>query len=99
MTVESKISLELSKDNYLVAKVNIDGKYKYIGSKYNMKSCIDKFIDKIDNVSKDSIFIIFGLGSGEHIKYLMNEYKNNIIIVFEPNKELFNYALVHDEYK
>lgn len=88
MNGDSNIIFEKSKDNYLIARVKVNNKYKYIGSKYNMQSNIEKFMANIKGNHSDTIFIIFGLGTAEHIKAIRKKYIRNFIIVFEPNEEL-----------
>ncbi|WP_294376391.1 motility associated factor glycosyltransferase family protein [uncultured Clostridium sp.] len=83
------LRIEKSKDNYDLAKININEKWVYIGSKYNMKNEIDKFITQI---KKDDLLIIFGFGAGEHIKTLRKKFIDLDIIIFEPNKDIKKYA-------
>lgn len=87
---ESKIRIEKSKDDYNILKVNIDEKWIYIGSKYNMKNEIDKFLKQ---AKKTKIFIVFGFSAGEHVKALRDKFKDAQIKVFDPNEEIENYAL------
>ncbi|MGG7151261.1 motility associated factor glycosyltransferase family protein [Clostridium neonatale] len=85
--------IELSKDGYEILKVKNNSKWIYIGSKYNMKSEIDKFINEFDvEQDKNSIFLIYGFASGVHIKTLRKKFKNNKIIVYEPNEKLKEYV-------
>lgn len=94
ITTSCEYIVEKTKDNYDILKVNIKDKWVYIGSKYNMKAEIDKFLDDFKDIDdKKIIFLIFGFGTGEHIKALRNKHKYNKIIVFEPNKNLGNYIL------
>lgn len=94
MIKQSSLIIEKSKDNYDIAKIKINNKWIYIGSKYNVKYDIDKFLynfkDKKDD--KKYKFIVFGFGSGEHIKELRKKFKKSYIAVFEPNPDIFEYA-------
>lgn len=67
-------TIEKSKDGYNIAKIKKDNKYIYIGSKYNVRSELDKFLNYIDTLDgiedNEKQFIIFGFGAGEHIKEL-----------------------------
>jgi len=86
--------IEETKDDLKILRINKDNKWIYIGSKYNMKSEIEKFVDVFEENEideKQSIIIVFGFGTGEHIKVLREKYKNNEIIVFEPNVNLKQY--------
>ncbi|MBP8314928.1 motility associated factor glycosyltransferase family protein, partial [Clostridium neonatale] len=86
--------IEDTKDGFKILRINKDNKWIYIGSKYNMKLEIEKFLKDLDEFEVDekkSIIIVFGFGTGEHIKVLREKYKNNEIIVFEPNINLKEY--------
>lgn len=86
--------IEDTKDNFKILRINKDSKWVYIGSKYNMKLEIEKFIKDLDDFEvdeKQSVIIVFGFGTGEHIKVLREKYRNNEIIVFEPNINLKEY--------
>ena len=86
--------IEDTKDGFKILRINKDNKWIYIGSKYNMKLEIERFVkdlDKFEVDEKKSIIIVFGFGTGEHIKGLREKYKNNEIIVFEPNINLKEY--------
>lgn len=88
-------TIEKSKDGYNIAKIKKDNKYIYIGSKYNVRSELDKFLNYIDTLDgiedNEKQFIIFGFGAGEHIKELRKKYKKNKIKVIEPNKAIGEY--------
>lgn len=89
-----EFEIEKSKDNFNILKVKKDNRWIYIGSKYNMRGQIDKFLNEFSGVDEKNILIIFGLGAGDHIKELRNKFKNNKIIVLDPIenlKEAVNY--------
>ncbi|EES91356.1 motility associated factor glycosyltransferase family protein [Clostridium botulinum C] len=91
MSVE--FSLEKSKDNFNILKMSNEERQVYIGSKYNMKNYLEKFINDIGNIAKeDSVFLILGIGGGEELKCLKNKYPESKIIILEPIKELISYA-------
>lgn len=86
---ENSLLIDISKDNYNLVKININEKWIYIGSKYNMADEIDKFLEK---VKKGKNIIVFGAAAGEHIKALREKYEEAEIRVFEPNKEVKKYV-------
>ncbi|KEI12077.1 hypothetical protein Z959_11740 [Clostridium novyi B str. ATCC 27606] len=91
MSVE--FSLEKSKDNFNILKMSNEERQVYIGSKYNMKNYLEKFINDIGKIAKeDSVFLILGIGGGEELKWLKNKYPESKIIILEPIKELISYA-------
>lgn len=97
MSYNASVTFEESKDKYIVPRVIINDKYKYIGSKYNMKNNIEKFIRNIKDADNDTIFVLFGLGAAEHIKSIRRKYISNVIIVFEPNEELIEAVLNNEK--
>lgn len=91
-------NLETSKDNLRILKINHNGKEKYIGSYYNHKRDIDKFIKEIKNINDNSIIVTYGVIDGEHLLELCKEeYKNIKIIVFEKEEKLLQ-NIAKDKY-
>lgn len=95
---ESSFVIEKSKDGYDIAKIKINNKWIYIGSKYNVKSDVDDFLQDIEKkvLIESGKFIVFGFGAGEHIRKLRDKYKECEILIFEPNNDLFEYAKNYD---
>ncbi|MFR1380498.1 MAG: motility associated factor glycosyltransferase family protein, partial [Clostridium neonatale] len=73
---------------YNILRIKKSGKWIYIGSKYNMKNQIDKFLGNFTENDKEKILIVFGFGAGEHIKQLRKKFENNKIIVIDPIENL-----------
>ena len=91
-------NLEISKDNLRILKINHNGKEKYIGSYYNHKRDIDKFIKEIKDINDNTIIVTYGVMDGEHLLELCKEeYKNIKIIVFEKEEKLLQ-NIANDEY-
>ena len=91
-------NLEISKDNLRILKINHNGKEKYIGSYYNHKRDIDKFIKEIKEINDNSIIVTYGVMDGEHLLELCKEeYKNLKIIVFEKEEKLLR-KIANDKY-
>ena len=91
-------NLEVSKDNLRILKINHNGKEKYIGSYYNHKRDIDKFIKEIKDINDNSIIVTYGVMDGEHLLELCKEeYKNIKIIVFEKEEKLLQ-NISNDKY-
>lgn len=84
-----KCMMEKSKDGMEVVRVNKDDKWIYLGSKYSVKRDIEKLLSSIKECNDFTTFLIFGIGSGEHIKELANKFPKNKIIVVEPEKDIF----------
>lgn len=88
------LNIEMSKDGYKVLQLDVDGKKQYVGSKYNQKREIDKFINEFNKFTDNDNYIVFGLSFGEHIKNMLEltNPKSKILIV-ELNEELIEYCL------
>lgn len=98
LKLEEECSVEISKDNKYIVRINKDGKLKYLGSKYSVERDIEKFINEIEQMEENETIIIFGLGSGEHIKYLVNNLSSaNKIFIVEPNAEIVRETLKINE--
>ncbi|WP_297517633.1 6-hydroxymethylpterin diphosphokinase MptE-like protein [uncultured Clostridium sp.] len=90
--------LEKSKDGLNILKVTKNNKNIYIGSKYNQKREIDKFLMEIEYFNND-IYIIFGLADGGYIRELIKKKKSkNRILIIEYNEDLMlNFFKVEKE--
>ncbi len=84
------ISLEASKDGYEVVKYMLDGKTKFLTSKYNVKREIEILISTLDSIYVNTTLIIFGLSRGEYLSAVQKKTSefNNILII-EPSMEIF----------
>lgn len=87
------LDIDYSKDGYKILRVEVNGKKKYVGSKYNQKREIDNFINSFGQISIKDNFIILGLSFGEHIKELIKTSgKDSKILIVEFNNELIDYC-------
>lgn len=86
---DEEVKLEKSKDDKFIFKVNYNGSFKYIGSKYNVGRDVDNFLSEIGNIGIDKVIIVFGLGTGEHILKLLDKLNSfNRVLVVEPDKRI-----------
>lgn len=84
-------SLEKSKDDKYIIRINKEGKKIYLGSKYNVQRDIDKFLEELEDINPSSIIVVFGLASGEHIKEFLNKLEeNNKVLIVEPDINVLN---------
>jgi len=91
ITISLDFQIEKTKDDYEIIRVKKNNKWIYIGSKYNMKSELEKFMEKVEEDDESKIFLVYGFGTGEHIKALRNKFEKNKIFVFEPNINMQTY--------
>ena len=82
--------LDRSLDNYQILRININGKWNYIGSLYNMKKEIDTVQNTIKNISVNKSIIVFGGANGVWINDIDEIAESKEIIIVEPNGELFD---------
>ena len=89
--IDKGYSLERSKDDKYIIRINRKGKKVYLGSKYNVQRDVDKVLDNLEDINPTSIIVIFGLGSGEHIKEILNNLEeDNKVLIIEPDKNVLN---------
>ncbi len=82
----SNIILEKSRDNRNIFKVKYNEKFRYIGSKYNTQKDIENFMSKFKDIKIDTLIIVFGIGTGEHILELMKILNDfNRVLIVEPD--------------
>lgn len=81
-----------------IAKIKINDKEKYLGSYYNHKRDIDKFIKDIGEIDDNEIIVSYGIIDGEYLLEL-SRIKNKVfkIIVFEKDETLIK-NILNDEY-
>ncbi|WP_294343035.1 6-hydroxymethylpterin diphosphokinase MptE-like protein [uncultured Clostridium sp.] len=84
------VEIESSKDRKTVLRIMKDEKQYYIGSKYNMTREIERFLQEIEDIEFKNIIVVFGLGTGEHIKSLIKCFKNVRVLVIEPSQKIID---------
>ncbi|MGE5628580.1 MAG: motility associated factor glycosyltransferase family protein [Solirubrobacterales bacterium] len=95
--VNNKYFLEKSKDDKYIIKMVNGEKNFYIGSKYSVQRDIDQFIKQVQDFNVSTIFVIFGLGAGEHIVELLKKISpTNKVLVIEPCKKVIE-ILINDK--
>lgn len=79
---------ESSKDNMDILKIIKNDREIYLGSRYNHKKDIEKFISKLGILQANDIYIIFGASFLEHVIELQKKtISKNKVLVIEFNKE------------
>lgn len=82
-------SLERSKDDRNIVRVKKSGKDIYLGSKYSVERDVQNFMSQIQDFNVNTIFVIFGIGTGEHIQALLNIISStNKVYVLEPDTNI-----------
>lgn len=86
---ENSLEIEKTKDELDTIKYTLeDSRSIYIHSKYNTQREIEAILKDID-ITKDCLYIVYGLGLGHHIKELKKRIsKESVIFVIEKNKDI-----------
>ncbi len=85
-----KVSQEKSIDGNPIFAVTSDQRKLYLQGKYNSLSDYDKWIKEQKKFERGSVYILVGSGNPTFIKRLLNETKeDSIIIVYEPSINIF----------
>ncbi|MPQ32558.1 DUF115 domain-containing protein [Clostridium estertheticum] len=86
---EERYTIEDSKDDKKILKIKRDGKFIYLGSKYTVEKDIQRFMGNIKKITFNSIILVWGFGTGEHIiEILKKTTKSNKIIIIEPDERI-----------
>jgi len=94
------LNIEMSKDGYRVLRIDKNDKKVYLGSKYDQKREIEKFINKFKEFTNKDNFVIVGLSFTEHIKELLKLInENSKILIVEFNNELIEYCKNDEDIK
>lgn len=80
--MKNNIVLEKAKDENWTCKVNINGKWQYMYSKYNP-------IKKIDSISNSYSYIVLGIGLGYELEQIA-ENTNGVIYVIDKDKTFYD---------
>lgn len=82
--------IEETKDGYRTFRYNNNGKKIYVNSKYDVNNEINMLFNNVD-FDKDSLFIVYGMGLGYHVKELIKRSSpKSKIFVIESNMEILN---------
>lgn len=95
---EERYLIEYSKDHKKVLRINREGKFVYLGSKYTVIKDINSFRESIKNINFNTIILVWGFGTGEHILELLKEISSsNKIIVIEPDERVLIENLLYND--
>lgn len=86
------IQIETSKSGVPTAKLQIGEKELYLHSKYDPVKEAVRNIGSLEGYGLNTVFILFGLGLGYNLYELSKYARENLIIILEPNEELYLYS-------
>ncbi|WP_346937726.1 6-hydroxymethylpterin diphosphokinase MptE-like protein [uncultured Clostridium sp.] len=85
-------TLDKTKDNYDILRVNKQDKKMYLGSKYRENEEINKIIKEQGVITENTNYIVFGIGTGNVVRELIKRKSSNSkIIIIEIDRELLNF--------
>ncbi|WP_346961695.1 6-hydroxymethylpterin diphosphokinase MptE-like protein [Clostridium sp.] len=85
-------TLDKTKDNYDILRVNKHDKKMYLGSKYREHEEINKIIKEQGVITENTNYIVFGIGTGNVVRELIKRKSSNSkIIIIEIDRELLNF--------
>lgn len=90
--------VEDTKDNQKIIRVKKDNKWIYIGSKYNNTKITEDFSKSYNIEDGENIYIILGFAMGYHIESLLDNSKENKIIVIEPDLNILKTSFQHKDF-
>lgn len=87
-------TLEKTRDDYNILKINKQDKKLYLGSKYRENEEVNKIIEEQGIITENTNYIVFGIGTGNLVRELIKrKNKNNKIIIVEADEELLNFVV------
>ncbi|MCA1061374.1 DUF115 domain-containing protein [Rossellomorea aquimaris] len=84
----SNVQIEHTKSNVKTLKLNYNGKFLYLHSKYNPKAEVEKLLSRVKDLSAYKHVLFVGIGMGYHIEKLLSQYPEMKFSIYEPNKEI-----------
>lgn len=94
--IDKYYEIEETKDGRHTFRYDNCGKKIYINSKYDVNNEVNMLLRNID-FNKDSLFIVYGIGLGYHVKELIKRSSpKSKIFVIESNMEILNTYLQNE---
>lgn len=86
---KQKYSVEESKDYKSLVRIKDEERTIFLGSKYSVKRDVDLFLQQASDYNVNTVFVVFGIGTGEHILELLKIITDkNKILIIEPDKNI-----------
>jgi len=86
---EIRVFLGESEEGGMTVGIAEEGHLWILGSGYDAELAADCWSKGFEDVGYRTIFVIIGLGSGIYIKKLRERYPENVLILCEPDREMF----------
>ncbi|QGH34055.1 DUF115 domain-containing protein [Gracilibacillus salitolerans] len=90
---DEKIVIEPSKVGIPTLKLNVEGKWKYIHSKYDPNKEARRTFEQFELSNDTEHVIIFGVGLGYHIQLFIEAFPSITFTLYEPDLDILAYCL------
>jgi len=80
------------KGESIVAVVR-DGATWYLNSRYDATLAAEAWAEQLGDLKYVAIIFVFGIGNGVYLQQLRKKYPDNMIVAYEPSREIFDTVL------
>lgn len=92
------ISIMRSADGYNILNITKSGENYRMNSIYSLEYETNKWLENINSHQINKVFLLMGFGNGYYVEKLLEHIKNDdIVILYEPNIEIFKFVLENFE--
>ncbi|GGL54486.1 motility associated factor glycosyltransferase family protein [Sporolactobacillus putidus] len=88
-----KVILETARNGLPTLKLNVDGTYQYIHSKYDPEREAGRLIDSLSSMEQYDHVLFIGSGLGYAIKAFSSAYPNTAFSIYEPDQQVLQLFL------
>lgn len=92
---QDSVYIEESVQGEKIAAIERDQELWYLNSRYDAKRAVEVWAQSIGKVNHYTVFLVLGFGNGMYLEELRKRYPDNLILVYEPSKELFD-SMLHE---
>lgn len=85
---QGKVRLESAKNGFPTLKIEMDGNWKYLHSKYDPIAEAQRLIDTHEGFGENKHLFFYGVGLGYHIVEFVKRYPEQSFTLYEPNAEI-----------
>lgn len=88
--MEDKVIWEKSLMGEDIVAIERDGYKWYLNSRYSDDTVAEEFVKNVEKTNEFGIYVIMGLANGSYLRKLLEKYPENIYVIYEPNKEVYD---------
>lgn len=94
--MENKVFWDKTLCEEIIVGIEKDGYRWYFNSRYDDNAVAEGWVNQIEAEGRHDIFVLFGAANGIYVKKLKEKYKENVIIVYEPNQEIYDKLMSYE---